>query len=320
MAKARAKSQSRTKVKPAATQARRLKKPQYRSFRLSKKVRYQKRALPGAFKLFRGSLRHLGRHRRLYGGLVVVYLVLTLVIVKGFAVSSGVGEVKEVLQEVFTGKSGSLLTGLTLYGFLLASTGATPSEVAGLYQSILALLVTLAVIWSLRQTHAGTRTTVRQTFYKGMYPLIPFLLTLGVVVLQLIPLAIGGWLYQVVIVGQIAVTAAEQVIWGLFIAMLAILSFYMLTSSLFALYIVTLPDMTPLRALRSARELVRNRRWQVMRKILALPLLVVLLTGVLMVPLIIVAAGLAEWVFLGLSMATLVVIHSYLYALYRELL
>ncbi len=50
--------------------------------------------------------------------------------------------------------------------------------------------------------------------------------------------------------------------------LLAMLTLIYVKSSLFALYIVTLPDMTPMKALRSARELARYRRWTVLRKIL----------------------------------------------------
>jgi hypothetical protein len=94
----------------------------------------------------------------------------------------------------------------------------------------------------------------------------------------------------------------------------------MLASSLFALYIVTLPGMTPIRALRSARGLVRYRRWTVIRKILWLPLLLLLVAAVIMLPIIIWLTAVAQWVFFILSMFALLAVHSYMYALYRELL
>ena len=58
---------------------------------------------------------------------------------------------------------------------------------------------------------------------------------------------------------------------------------------MFALYIVTLPDMTPMKALRSARELVRYRRWTVLRKVLFLPLMLLVVAAIIMVPIIILA-------------------------------
>jgi uncharacterized membrane protein YoaK (UPF0700 family) len=94
----------------------------------------------------------------------------------------------------------------------------------------------------------------------------------------------------------------------------------MISSSLFALYIVTLPDMTPFKALRSARELVRHRRWTVLRKILFLPIILLVVAAIIMLPIIIWLTSLAQWVFFLLTMFALVAANAYMYTLYRELL
>lgn len=308
------------KTPARGTKSRQVHNQPYKSFRLSKRIKQPKRPLPGTFQLFKRSFGHLKRHRRLFLTVVLIYLLLTVVMVKGFGVSMGVGELKSTLQEVFTGVGGSVVTGFALFAVLLGSTGSTADETTSMYQTILVVIVSLAIIWCLRQTHAGQKTTAREAFYKGMYPLIPFLLVLAVIALQLIPLLIGSWLYTTVISGGLAATLAEQVIWIVLIAMFALLSLYMVSSSAFALYIVTLPDMTPMKALRSAREIVRYRRWTVMRRALALPILLIVTGALIMVPLIIFVTPLAEWVFFVLNMGALAIVHSYMYTLYRELL
>jgi hypothetical protein len=141
-----------------------------------------------------------------------------------------------------------------------------------------------------------------------------------VIGLQLLPLVFANFLYGVVFVGGLAVTALEQGLWGLLIGLLVLLTMYMITSSVFALYIVTLPNVRPMQALRSARDLVRYRRWVVMRKVLFLPVALLVASALLVVPIIIVSPALAEWVFFGLSMTGLAVAHSYFYHLYRELI
>jgi hypothetical protein len=123
-----------------------------------------------------------------------------------------------------------------------------------------------------------------------------------------------------VINNGIAIYAVEKILWALLFAGLALLTLYMLSSSVFALYIVTLPDMTPMKALRSARELVRYRRWTVLRKIICLPIILLLVALVIMLPVIILLTPLARWVFFILTMAALLAIHAYMYTLYRELL
>jgi hypothetical protein len=203
---------------------------------------------------------------------------------------------------------------------LVGSAGNGSSQTAGAYQLFLALITSLAVIWSLRQLLANHPLRLRDAYYRGMYPLIPFILVLLIVSLQLLPLLIGSSLYSLVITNGIAVNALEKGLWLVFFLALALWTLYMISASLFALYIVTLPEMTPLKALRSARELVHGRRWTVLRKILYLPLLLLVVAAIIMVPIIIWLTALAQWVFFLLTMFSLIAIHTYMYNLYRELL
>jgi len=184
----------------------------------------------------------------------------------------------------------------------------------------LVIVASLAIIWALRQVLSGTRPRIRDAYYKGMYPLIPFILVLLVIGLQLLPLLIGSTLFSLVISNGIAVYLVEKLVWALLFAALALLSLYMISSSIFALYIVTLPDMTPLKALRSARQLVRYRRWTILRKILFLPILLVVVAAVVMLPIIVWLTPLAQWVFFVLTLFAIAAVHSYVYSLYRELL
>ncbi|HTB49059.1 MAG TPA: hypothetical protein VK712_03175, partial [Verrucomicrobiae bacterium] len=157
-------------------------------------------------------------------------------------------------------------------------------------------------------------------YYRGMYPLIPFILVLIVVGLQLIPFLIGSALYSLIVTNGIATNLPEKLVCALIFALFALWSLYMISSSLFALYIVTLPDMTPRKALRSARELVRHRRWTALRKILCLPIILLLAAAIIMLPIIIWLTPLAQWIFFILTMFAVVAVHAYMYTLYRELL
>lgn len=322
MAKTPAKSAKAKKpsgAKSAATGPRTLKKPQYRSFRLQKRIKGD--PLPSSFSVMRMALRILAKRWRLFSTVVLIYTVLNFVLVQGFEMLDGsVGEAKLALDELFAGGWGELLSGLTVFAFLLDSVGSTASPAAGAYQLLLTLIASLAVIWLLRQVHAGHAVRARDGFYWGMAPLVQFVLVIVVICLQLIPLGIGVALYSMVVAGGLAVTGMEQVLWATMAFLLGLLSLYMITSSLFALYVVTLPDMTPMRALRSARELVANRRWAVMRKVLFLPLAMLVIAAAIVVPLIVFATPVAAWVFLLLTMLLIPVTHSYLYALYRAML
>lgn len=302
--------------------SRKVKQSQYKTFRLSKRIKHPKKQITGAFRLFAASLRLLIKEWRLFGGIVLIYLILTVVLVKGFGVSSDISQLKTTVLEFFDGNWAQLTTSFALFALLIGSANSTASEVASAYQSMLLLVTSLVLIWALRQSLAAKqiKVTVRDAFYKGLYPIVPFLLVLIVIALQLIPMLLATFLYSTVVATGLAVTSIEKGLWTVLCGLLAVLSLYMVTSSIFALYIVTLPDVRPMQALRSARDVVLHRRWLIMRKLLFLPLALLLLAAVIVVPIIIVAPAVAEWVFFGLSMTTLAVSHSYIYHLYRELL
>lgn len=301
------------------TGPRRVKQGQYKSFRLQKRIKHPVR-LPNIWRLTRTAAHMLWRHKRVLAGITLVYGLLNVVLAQGLAAGTDVPTLKDALNQVFTGNFGAVASGLTIFVSLVGSAGTKASQTASAYQGFLALVGSLAIIWTLRQLLAEAQPRVRDAYYRGMYPLVPFLLVLLVIILQLIPLLIGSSLYSIVVNNGIAVYFVEKLIWALLYGGLAIATFYMLSSSLFALYIVTLPDMTPMRALRSARELVRYRRWTVLRKILVLPVILLLVAAVVMLPIIIWLTPLAQYVFFILTMSALLAVHAYMYTLYRELL
>jgi hypothetical protein len=153
-----------------------------------------------------------------------------------------------------------------------------------------------------------------------MYPLVPFVLILLVMALQMLPTFIGLSVYQLVVIAGIAASAVEIIFWGLGALALALLSLYLLVSSIVALYIVTLPDMTPLTALRSAKQLVKGRRWTIMRKMLFFPVLCLLAAAIIMLPFILVVPALAGWLLFALGFVGVAAGHAYFYNLYQRLL
>lgn len=261
----------------------------------------------------------LARNWKVFLCIVLIYGLLNALLVQGFSAFGDIEQAKEKLDALFTGSWGQLTSSFTIFLYLLGTSGNTANPTAGAYQLMLVLVVSLAIIWTLRQLYAGHKLRARDGFYLGMSPLVKFILVLLVVVVQLIPLAIGILLYATVTANGIAATAIEHILWAVLAFVLLVLSLYMISSSLFALYIVTLPDMTPMRALRSARQLVANRRWAVLRKLVFLPIAICVMTAVIVVPVILFATPLAAWVFFALTMILLPVVHGYLYALYRSM-
>lgn len=305
------------KPEPAAAPEKPAETKRYTSFKLQERIKPPKVTGPGAFRLFGSALSLLGRHWKLFGGMLIVYGILNFIVLQGFRAAGGdLSSLKAALE----GDVNQITGGLTLFAYLIGTSGTTVSPTAGAYQFMLATVVSLALIWALRQVYGGVKVRIRDGFYRGMYPLVPFLIVLFVIGLELLPLAISVLLFNSVMTYGIAASLVEQILWSILCVSLATVSLYLICSSIFALYIVCLPDMQPMRALRSARELVRYHRWQVVRKLLFLPLALLVLVAIITIPFILFATSLAVPIFFLLGLVLPAVIHSYMYGLYRSLL
>jgi hypothetical protein len=270
----------------------------------------------GSFRLFMDSASLVRQHWKLFGGITLVYLLLSLILVGGFGKGFDLSELNELLTEEF----GQLSASIALFGLLLGSTGNAASESGTVYQVVVTLLITLATIWALRQALVGEKVQIRDAFYKGMYPLVPFVLVLFFICLLFIPALIASFIFNTVFGGGLAGALVEQVAWAGLILLLVGWSLHLLVTFVFGIYIVTLPDVRPVAALKAARKLVLYRRWSVTRKLLFLPLAFIVISAVIVLPLIMLTPMIVQWSFAVLSMFALIFAHTYLYSLYKELL
>lgn len=279
----------------------------------------QPKRLPSVRKLSRTTVLTLAGSWKVFLGIALVYALLSLVLVRGLGTSVDVDQLKSQTSPLLGGVSGQVLVNVSAFATLLSS-GNTASSAAGAYQLMLTVVISLATIWALRQVLAGKYVRLRDAFYRGMYPLVPFVLVLLVVLLQTVPALIGGLLYNLAVTYGVAYSTPEKLMWGGLFAALAWVSIYMLCSSLFALYIVALPDMTPMKALRSARELVRYRRSAVFIRLFLAALVLLLVMVITIMPLVAILPAAAPWALFIYGIVGLIVANVYMYVLYRELL
>ncbi|MGH7241785.1 MAG: hypothetical protein ACREGB_05810 [Candidatus Saccharimonadales bacterium] len=291
--------------------------------RVPKSERPVRPKLPGVFGLTNKMYRLLAMNWKLIVGIALIYGVLNVLLVHGFSGGLSASDLKSQFDQLSKGGWNHIASGLGVFVLLLSSSSSgTASDAAGAYQMLLVITVSLALIWAYRQllSDKQVRLRIRDAFYRGMYPLIPVILVLIVMAFQLVPMLLGGILFTTVINNNIAVNVVEVTFFAVLCLGLFFASLRMITASIFALYIVSLPDMTPMRALRSARELVRFRRLAVFARLVYLPVIMLGMLAVLILPFILLATTLTQWIFLALSMAILPVAHAYIYTLYRELL
>lgn len=269
-------------------------------------------------------LRMLWQYRLFFLLLVVVYLGLDLLLVRSVA-AFDVATLKAGLSSSLAHGSGAAVGGLSVFSslFSAAASGAS-ADATGAYHFFLVLLMSLVVIWSLRQifTAASLQTSlsIRSAFYESTTQLVPFLLIVLLMGLQFLPLLIVLQLYNFIVGGGIANSAGQQIIFLVVLLATMAVTLVWMTRTVMTLYIVTLSGMRPMQAYRSAKDLVRGRRLSLMRKLLFLPLALFVLAAIIMVPCIIIWAPLAQWLFFVLTGFGFVLMHAYLYMVYRELL
>ncbi len=276
--------------------------------------------IQSVWQLSRAVIELLKSNKKLFFGITIVYGLLGLILVQSLAKSSDIVGIKDELSQSITGSFGVITASLSLFANLAGSSTSNTISGSSAYQLFLGIITTLATIWAVRQVLTGSKPRIRDSFYKGMYPLVPFVIVVLIIGLQLLPLVVGATIYSVVIYNGIAVIALEKFLWGLLFALLSLVSLLLISASTFALYIVTLPDMTPMKALKSANKLVKGRKSTVVRKLLFLPLALMVLGSLVMLPVIFWLTALTPWVFYILSSFTLVVVNIYIYILYRDLL
>lgn len=284
--------------------------------KLAKKNALPRTKMPGSFNLTANTLEIMRTHWRVLGGIAGIYLLVTALLASGLGnFISALNGVQDNIDLSDEGK-GSISTAFNSFAGLLGGNSQSGSAM----QSILIVIVSLVIIWALRQLLAGKSVSTKQAYYHSMSPFIPFVIIIFVIILQLLPITIGTAALGVILSSVFENGALITIASSLAFALLAAWSLYMLSSSVLALYIVTLPDMKPRDALRSAKNLARSRRWQLMRRLAYLPLFILAVMLVAVIPLILLLPIAAVAVFYVLGTLAIFFSHIYLYSLYRSLI
>jgi hypothetical protein len=260
-------------------------------------------------------------------GLAVLFAAIAYFLVGGVSQIDFIA-FKDATVQIADGNLTAVDTALALFGS--AVTGnltAPPTDVQQFLSTTLILFFWLALIWATRMLSADKDIKLRDALYNSGTPIVPTLVVLSIIAVQLIPAALGVFVYATALNGGWLTGGVESMIFAAVAVLLSLLSAYFMVSSLTALIIVTLPGTYPWQALRSARELVMNRRWGLVLRILALALQMLLLWAVVLIPVFLLDNWLRfDWLPLvpifvqALLGFTLLYTSVYIYKLYRSLL
>lgn len=203
------------------------------------------------------------KYRKPFLLLGLIYVVLYVVLV-GAASQDTYNEIVTALQAEdartwteafgFVGQAGLVL--LSIGGTI----GGSFNEAQQIFSVILILLVWLTVVWMLRNLQAGHAVKLRDALYNAGAPIVSSFLVVLVLVIQLIPVGIAMFAYSMADASGLLTGGVEAMLFWTAAIILGMLSLYWITSTLFALIVVTLPGMYPMKALKIASELMFGRR------------------------------------------------------------
>jgi hypothetical protein len=205
------------------------------------------------------------------------------------------------------------------------------TDVQQVYAALIAILAWLTSVWLLRNILAGHKVKLRDGLYNAGSPILSTFLVALLLLVQMLPFALALIGYSAAsATGLLAAGGVESMLFWIAAGLLTTLSLYLITSTIFALVIVTLPGMYPFQAIKTAGDLVVGRRLRILMRLLWLAAGVSIAWVIVMVPIILIDMWLKgvwsaiTWVptipftLLTLGALTIIWASSYVYLLYRK--
>lgn len=300
---------------------RRRKESKHSSFRLSAKKFVKRRVnLPSSWKFLKETFRFVANNKKLFIGISATYVVVQVALVYIFGGGFDSSQAKREIEEILGVEAPAYSVAYGLANYLFISVGQRNNEVLGVYQNFISIIFMLSTIWVVRQKTAKEKFTASDIIYKSQYPLIQFIVILFILGLCFIPASISGFLYSVTIVGGIAATLLEQILWITICILLLILSLYLIIPGLLAMYIVTLPEVSPKTAYASAWKLLDGRRSGVAIRLMAGYIFVFVMGMILVMALGYFLTPISEVVFYLVTAFSMLILNIYTYKIYRAML
>lgn len=307
----------------------------HRSFRRTRRRDYVRvLKLPGYIKFTKFVFGTIWSNRKIFLLLALFYAVFTSLMV-GLASQDTYSSIADTMSatggDMITGFWGQI--GKAGLLFVSASTGGlngSLSESQQIFSIIIILMAWLASVWLLRNILAGHKLKLRDGLYNSGSPILPTFLVLLVLIVQLLPASLALIGYGAASATGLLNGGVEAMLFWFAAGLLTLISLYFITSTIFALIIVTLPGMYPFRAIKIAGDLVLGRRIRILLRFLWLFVLTIVVWAIVMIPVILFDGWIKsiwsaiDWLpivpvfLLVLSSLTVVWVSSYIYLLYRK--
>jgi len=309
----------------------------HRSFRLTRRRDYKKELiLPGYFKFTKDVNRTLWKNRKIFILLAIVFIIFTAIMVK-----VGSQDTYDTIVDTFNANSAGGFdgfwgevgkAGILFIGTATGGLNGSLSESQQIFGVLIILLTWLSSVWLLRNILAGHKVKLRDGLYNSAAPLLPTFLVALLLIVQLLPVALAVIGYSVAAVTGILSGGVEAMLFWFTAGFLTLISLYFITSTLFALVIITLPGMYPFKAIKTAGDLIIGRRIRILLRFIWMAVVVILTWAIIMIPLIIFDSWIKgvvptiAWlpiipvIILLLTSTTVIWVSSYIYLLYRKVI
>lgn len=264
----------------------------HRSFKRSYREDYKHEIkIPGTMHHAASTFKIVFKNWKLFLPLITIAVVAAIVFV-GLMSESTYQQFQEVLDQTTEQVEAGDIGVVAKSGLLLISTITTgglsgeASESGTVFAILIFLILWLTTIFILRHRLAGHKIKLRDALYNAMTPLISSFVIFMVTVIQCIPILLLIIVYSAAYKTDFLATPLYALAFFIFAVLMILLSGYMLSSSLMALIAVSVPGLYPMRALRTASELMMGRRIKFVLRVVSLVLILAVTWVAIMLPLI----------------------------------
>lgn len=273
--------------------------------------------------------RILWNRKWVYVRFVLLFFVLSVAFI-GALQADNIASVNEAIDSASSGNSimGPLMRAAVTVGSSIGGAlNSNLSDVQYIYLSALVIVGVLTIVWLLRHQLAGNKLKVRDGLYNAAAPIAAEYVLLIVGIAQLIPAALAVLVYMSATTSGLLSGGIETALFSLALLLIVVLTLYFMTTTLFGVFIATIPGTYPMKAYRVARQIVAGQRLRLLFRLLWMLVIILLVCFVVLVPIVIIVnsfGGGNSWIIpiaYQLTVITAIVYGTaYSYLLYRRMI
>ena len=312
----------------------------HRSFKRSYYEDYQRKTeLPSLTSQANAAFKMFFKFWKIFLPLLLIFVGLYIFLIGAMSENTLAdvrANVEQTNKDVADGKIGTVgKAGLTLLGIISTGGLTTMNDAQIVIAVLLFTIIWLVTIYLARHLLAGHQEIkMRDGFYSALSPLVSTLVVGLIIFLEAVPIMLTIIVFQVALTTEFLSTPFYALLFFMFAALMITLSLYLLSSSFFAIIVVSAPGLYPLTAVRMAKNLIMGRRLRFLIRVFYLVIIVALLYLLLLMPAIILDGALKSqfaWLaeskipFVAIIQLTITVfifiyLSIYFYLFYRALL